>query len=76
MLTELLLVAGACFLGKKALDNPDKAKEVMKKCGDSLAHEAMKSGNAECQEAAEKYYAARRRDEETPACLSLRDEDS
>lgn len=76
MLTELLLVAGACFLGKKALDDPDKAKEVMKKCGDSLANKAMKSGNAECQEAAEKYYAARQRDEERSARLSLRDEDN
>lgn len=63
MLTELLLIAGAGFLGKKALDNPDKAKEVMTKIGDSMAKQAMKSDNPDCQAAAQKYYEARQRDE-------------
>lgn len=63
MLTELLLIAGAGFLGKKALENPKKTKEVVTKIGDSLAKQAMKSGNPDCQASAEKYYDARSRDE-------------
>lgn len=63
MLTELLLIAGAGFLGKKALENPEKAKEVVTKFGDALANQAMKSGTSDCQASAQKYYDARLRDE-------------
>jgi len=41
MLTELLLIAGAGFLGLKALENPDKAKAVTGK----LLDESMKMAN-------------------------------
>lgn len=63
MLTELLLIAGAGFLGKKALENPEKAKDVMTKIGDNMAKKAMKSDDLDCQAAALKYYEARERDE-------------
>ncbi|MCR5600520.1 MAG: hypothetical protein K6G33_07260 [Ruminococcus sp.] len=42
MLTELLLLAGAGFLGKKALENPDKAKAVAGKFMDNAMKETTK----------------------------------
>ena len=64
MLTELLLIAGAGFLGKKAIENPDKTKEFVNKLGDAMANQAMKSDNLECQEAAQRYYDAKARQTE------------
>lgn len=67
MLTELLLIAGAGFLGKKAIENPDKAKDFVNKLGDAMANQAMKSGNSECQKAAQEYYDAKDRQSEREA---------
>lgn len=42
MLTELLLIAGAGFLGKKAIENPDKAKAVVGMFMDNAMKETNK----------------------------------
>ena len=40
MLTEILLIAGAAFVGKKALDNPEKTEEIVNRFGSALAKAA------------------------------------
>lgn len=67
MLTELLLIAGAGFLGKKAIENPDKAKEIINRLADESAKKAMESGDPEKMEAAAKYYEQKTRKAEYEA---------
>lgn len=63
MLTELLLLAGAGLLGKKAIENPEKTKEIIGKLGDSMADQCLKSDNPDCQKAGLDYYDAKMRRE-------------
>ncbi len=59
MLLTLLGIAAAGAVGYNCVkdeEHREKTKKVVSKLGDSLANQAMKSGNQDCIDAAQKWY--------------------